>query len=382
MKKKILILYATYGTGHRSIARYVEEYFKSQNEEIEIKNIDILSYVMPLINVVSTKFSNKVILSGNPLLWGMIYKYFDSKVTTFGTYRLLSKMFDTEKIKNEIVDYNPDLTISTHFFASTVISRYKRKNYIDSKLITIITDYQSHELWLQNKKSENALIVASKEEKKEMIEKGVDAEKIKIYGIPISGRFSDNYDRDAILKEYGFSGTRPIYLFFGGGGVGSKTSLPYLKELIKLDINADIIYVAGDNKKLKNKAQKIVEKNECNNIRVFGFINNVPQFMTISAAVITKPGGITITECLCLKKPMILINKTAGHEKGNFKYLVKNGFAFNASSISRFRRTMITVNRNQNVLLKIHQRLNKHSESDEAMKKLYNLSMELLNSKK
>ena len=48
--KKILIMYATFGNGHRAIAKYIEEYFKSRDEEIEIKNIDILSYITPFIN--------------------------------------------------------------------------------------------------------------------------------------------------------------------------------------------------------------------------------------------------------------------------------------------------------------------------------------------
>ena len=121
--KKILIMYATFGNGHRAIAKYIEEYFKSRDEEVEIKNIDILSYITPLINKISTKVSNKMILSSNPLVWGLVYKYFDHKVTTFGSYELFTKIFDTNKLKEEIIAFNPDLTISTHFFASTCVSR-------------------------------------------------------------------------------------------------------------------------------------------------------------------------------------------------------------------------------------------------------------------
>ena len=185
--KKILLMYATYGTGHKAIAKYVEDYFKSRNEEIKIKNIDLLDYVR--LGKTTSKLSNKIILSGNPILWGMIYKFFDSKITTFGTYQLVSKFFDSEALKEEIVSFNPDLVISTHFFASTSISRYKKKGYIDSKLVTIITDYQSHELWVQNKKTEDAIIVASKDEKRELVKKGVNPSKIRIYGIPISTKF-------------------------------------------------------------------------------------------------------------------------------------------------------------------------------------------------
>lgn len=378
--KKILLMYATYGTGHKAIAKYVEDYFKSRNEEIKIKNIDLLDYVR--LGKTTSKLSNKIILSGNPILWGMIYKFFDSKITTFGTYQLVSKFFDSEALKEEIVSFNPDLVISTHFFASTSISRYKKKGYIDSKLVTIITDYQSHELWVQNKKTEDAIIVASKDEKRELVKKGVNPSKIRIYGIPISTKFNSRFDRNEILKKLSISGKRPIYLFFGGGGVGSKTSLPYLKELIKLNLNADIIFVSGHNNTVKRKAQDLCEEYDADNVRVFGFVTNVPELMSISEAVITKPGGITITECLTLKKPMILINKTAGHEKGNFKYLVHNGYALNASSLGRFKRSMIAIYSNKKIAEKIKSNLNKNKNASKSMEKLYNLSMELLNYKK
>ena len=378
--KKILLMYATYGTGHKAIAKYVEDYFKSRNEEIKIKNIDLLDYVR--LGKTTSKLSNKIILSGNPILWGMIYKFFDSKITTFGTYQLVSKFFDSEALKEEIVSFNPDLVISTHFFASTSISRYKKKGYIDSKLVTIITDYQSHELWVQNKKTEDAIIVASKDEKRELVKKGVNPSKIRIYGIPISTKFNSRFDRNEILKKLSISGKRPIYLFFGGGGVGSKTSLPYLKELIKLNLNADIIFVSGHNNTVKRKAQDLCEEYDADNVRVFGFVTNVPELMSISEAVITKPGGITITECLTLKKPMILINKTAGHEKGNFKYLVHNGYALNASSLGRFKRSMIDIYSNKKIAEKIKSNLNKNKNASKSMEKLYNLSMELLNYKK
>ncbi len=380
--KKILIMYATYGTGHRSIAKYVEEYFKSKNEEIKIKNIDLLDYVMPKIGKATTKISNKIILAGNPILWGMIYKFFDSKITTFGTYRLISKFFDSEALKREVIAYKPDLVISTHFFASTSISRYKKKGYIDSKLVTIITDYQSHELWLQNQKCEDAIIVASKDEKREIVKKGVDSSKVRIYGIPISTKFNEEYNRESILKKLSISGKKPIYLFFGGGGCGSTTSLPYLKELIKLNLNADIIFVSGNNTDVKIKAQKLVQKYDASNVRVFGFVTNVPELMAISEAVITKPGGITITECLTLKRPMILINKTAGHEKGNFKYLIRNGYALNGSSLSKFKKSIVAINSNKKVLEKLRINLSKNRNATKSMERLYNLSIELLNYKK
>ena len=104
--------------------------------------------------------------------------------------------------------------------------------------------------------------------------------------------------------------------------------------------------------------------------------------MSISDAVITKPGGITVTECLSLKKPMILINKTSGQERGNFKYLLKNGFALNGSNQRKFKKNMSLITNNKKILKRIQINLAENIKAKEAMKNLYKLSTELLNYKK
>lgn len=126
----------------------------------------------------------------------------------------------------------------------------------------------------------------------------------------------------------------------------------------------------------------MIQKYNAYNIRTFGFVTNIPELMTISDAVITKPGGITVTECLTLNKPMILINKTAGHEKGNFKYLVKRGYALNGSSLRKFTKIMETLEEDNCKIKKAHEKMLKNKDNQDSMQKLYKLSEELLNCKK
>ena len=42
-KKKVLITYATYGSGHKTVANYIYEYFVKHNE-YEVKIIDLMDY--------------------------------------------------------------------------------------------------------------------------------------------------------------------------------------------------------------------------------------------------------------------------------------------------------------------------------------------------
>ena len=81
MKKKILIVYALYGNGHRAVAEYIEKYLKTQNRELEILCIDLLKYSTPILGGLSQKIADFLLLKF-PLGWSFIYNIFDNKISS------------------------------------------------------------------------------------------------------------------------------------------------------------------------------------------------------------------------------------------------------------------------------------------------------------
>ena len=61
-----------------------------------------------------------------------------------------------------------------------------------------------------------------------------------------------------------------------------------------------------------------------NRVRVLPFTDKVPELMSISSVVITKPGGLTTTESLVSNLPIIVINPLPGQEEENALFLEKN----------------------------------------------------------
>ncbi|MEG0798984.1 MAG: glycosyltransferase [Bacilli bacterium] len=378
MKKKILIVYATYGTGHKVIAKYIENYFKEKNSSYEVLSIDLLLYSIPILGKFTQKASNKIILSKNPYLWSIIYNLYNNKFSVKSTNKIFINLFKNKKLINLLKSYNPDLTISTHFWASSLITNFNKKEYINSKLITIVTDYQAHEFWLNNHKGEDALIVSGNDIKNYFISKGVDKTKIFTYGIPISNEFNTSINNKIELyKQYKIDRNKLVFLFFGGGGLGSLSSIPYVKTLFKLNLPINIIFVSGMNKKLKLKVKELSKEYQVDNITVLGFVNNVPELLKISDAVITKPGGVTITECISEKKPMILFGKKGGNELGNTKYIIKKEFGINVSSTSSFKKEMIKITKKPKYLNHLTKKL-KNQKDNKSISKLYKLSKDLL----
>ena len=101
-----------------------------------------------------------------------------------------------------------------------------------------------------------------------------------------------------------------------------------LKALIRLFSKMQVIAISGKNPKMKEKLEKLVKNtNSEERIKVLEYTNKVPELMSISSFIITKPGGLTSSESLTAHLPMIIINPIPGQEEENAQFLVEKGVA-------------------------------------------------------
>lgn len=371
--KKLLVLYASYGSGHKSVGMYIKNYYEEFGYEVE--TIDLLQYAMPIIGGF-TKTVNEFLMTTIPSIWSLLYFAFDNRLTSSIYQKFSLKLFDNKKLRQDIVKFNPDLVIATHFYGSGLIAKYKEKNIINPKLVTVITDYKSHEVWLKDVKNTDAIVVSGMEEKIRLMKYGFRQNQIYTSGIPILPSSLENVDKEKLIKKFKLKGNRPVILFFAGGGNGATNNLKYLKQLIKEDINADVLFIAGKNKKSKLKAQELVKKYDATNIKVFGFVS-VIDFYNVSDFVITKPGGAQATECLYYRKPMILIKGNGGQEIENRSFLIKKGYALGFISMYGFTNQVNKLLKNKKVLEKMRKNIDKLKQ-EKSMEKLFKMSEKLL----
>lgn len=114
----------------------------------------------------------------------------------------------------------------------------------------------------------------------------------------------------------------------GEFGLGNKTTIMVLKSLIRLFSKLQVIAISGKNPKMKAKFEELVKNTDSEErIKVLEYTNKVPELMSISSFVITKPGGLTSTESLTSHLPMVIINPIPGQEEENAEFLVEKGVA-------------------------------------------------------
>ena len=370
--KKILVVYARYGSGHKSIAEYVANYISENNKKAEVKLLDITDYGN-FLGRTSIKLWDWVCLHRHEKIFDVAYELMDYKISTLGHNGVARKCYDNERLRKEICDFNPDITISTHFFGSNMVTYYNKLNLIHSKLFTIITDYRTHECWTRNHKTEDGYIVGNEMVKEELISRGVDGRKVYPFGLPLNIAKINNLDEEnVILKRYNLTGSRKIYLFFGGSSIGSMYYYDYFKALAKMNINADIVFVCGRNEKLKEKCDLYVKKNNIKNILVLGYSTDVFNLMKISDLVISKPGGATVTECLEMRVPMLLVPGVGGQEKYNARFMTRKKYSIKAKNIRTFKKWINKLEENPSIIYKMKDRL-KMLENNSSVEKINNL---------
>ena len=123
--KKVIIFYASFGGGHLSAAKSIENYLIKNYKDIDVELIDCMKYVNKTIEKVSTT-AYKEMAKKIPWAWGKIYSnaqkgplaHISSKANSFMAIKLLKLL--REK--------NPELVISTHPFGTQMCNYLKRKN--------------------------------------------------------------------------------------------------------------------------------------------------------------------------------------------------------------------------------------------------------------
>lgn len=323
--KKILIFYASYGGGHLSAAKSINEYIQKNYSNVATELIDCMKYVSIPIEKITTTAYNEMAKKA-PWAWGKIYS--DSQKGPLAHITSRSNKIFAIKLLRLLREKNPDLIISTHPFGSQMCSYLKRKNKINAKIATIMTDFAPHDQWLVESDFVDYYFVAHNKMKEYLISKNISENKIFSTGIPISNKFLENFNKKEILDNLNLKTDKKTILFFAGGkfGLGKSRTLEIFKCLVNDFDDIQIIAISGKNKKMNEEFNTIVKNaNKENSIKVFEFVDNVPELMAISNLVITKPGGLTTTESLVSGLPILIINPIPGQEEENAEFLEKSG---------------------------------------------------------
>ncbi len=325
--KKVIVFYAKYGGGHLSAARSIKENIELEYKDVEVILVDCMEYVNNVINKITTKAYSEMAKKA-PKTWGKVY--WNSQKGPLASISNTSNKLFSIKLFKLIKDFKPDVIISAHPFSSQMCAYLKKLGKLNAKIATVMTDFAPHDQWLVYHQYVDYYFVSHEEMKKQLHEKGIDNNKIYATGIPLSNKFLLKYDKSEILKSFGLSPDKQTVLFFGGGefGLGKTQTYKIFKTFVENYNNIQIVAIAGKNQKMKENFEHLVnDLGKQNYVKILEYTNKVPELMSISDLVVTKPGGLTTTESLASGLPIVIINPIPGQEEENASFLEKNKVA-------------------------------------------------------
>lgn len=324
--KKILLLYITVLSGHHRAAMAIEKAIKSLSPDSQICSINSFNYTNPILErIINRTYSG--IIKRTPEVWEYLY---DNPKVVKNTQRFKEMMhrFNSPKMKALIEDFSPDVIACTQAFPCGMVADYKNTNKSRIPLIGILTDFYPHSYWVYE--SVDRYVVSSEEARQRLLVNGVAPHKISIYGVPIDLSFKEQPDTAAVLDRLQLSYDRRTILIMGGSeGLGPIKNIVASLDRIRADIQ--MIVVTGRNIRLHNYLRRRTDRFR-HPVRALGYVENINELMSISDLIVTKPGGLTVSESLAKNLPIIIINPIPGQEAKNTQFLVNNQVALKAEN--------------------------------------------------
>lgn len=320
----VLFLSISMGAGHLKAAYALKEYIEKKYPHSKNIVIDTFKHTNPL--------AHKIIVDGylkaikiKPKLYGKLYNLSEYKKSLNKLSHIMNITL-SYKIEKLIKEFNPSIIVCTHPFPLQMVSYLKKENKISIPIIAILTDYVNHPLWFHT--NIEAFVVGHDYIKEDMVRHGIPKEIIFTYGIPISQVFLDKKKKHLARKELSLDDKFTVLIMGGSLGYGNLEST--FINFGKCFRDMQLIVVCGENRKLEKKLENI-SRSLNKKIKILGYTNNISKLMDASDIVVTKPGGMTISEALVKELPLFIISPIPGQEERNAKFLVTSGAAITIS---------------------------------------------------
>ncbi len=324
--RRVLFLSAAVGVGHTAAAQAVRAALAALDPGIESQTVDSYKYAASIFSkVVADGYIGMV--KTVPQVYSYIYDRAE-RATHVPAFRRFVSQYTASNLRKFVDDNKPDLVVCTHAFPCGVMSEYKRQFDPELPVVGIVTDFVVHPFWIYN--NIDAYSVATPEMSRALLARGVRGERILLSGIPVDPRFATpRLPVDALRAELDLPRDRPVVLIMGGGvGIGPLEKM--MRALGRIERPLAAVVIVGRNRKLERRVIAAAETTAYP-LRVHGFVNNVFDYMHACDVLLSKPGGLTSSEALAARVPMVLVKPLPGQEERNTRYLVSRQAAIRAT---------------------------------------------------
>ncbi len=329
---KTVIACTSAGAGHLKAAEALYNYFQLRDSDREVVLVDILEESLFFFgNFYGRSYS--FLINHAQWLWRFVFHITSQKnlQPALTKVRTLNNRLNTQNFRQYLIQTNPDIIISTHYLAANIASNLKKKNKISSRLATVITDFGVHPFWVYQ--HTDLYAVASDSSRKELLKLGVPDNKIRVTGIPVDPKFHGGFDKPGLQAKFALDSRKfTVLVVTGSFGIGP---IEQITDLLHGQVQ--ILAVCAKNQKLFFR----LTKKNYPGVKVFGFVDNIYELMAVADLIVTKPGGLSISELLAMELVPVFISAIPGQEAQNVRILSKYGIGEKADNAAQVKKIVL-----------------------------------------
>jgi processive 1,2-diacylglycerol beta-glucosyltransferase len=327
--KRLLLLSVGAGAGHVRAAQALEAAAQARG--------DVQATHLDLLDLVPTWFAKAYgqwyieLIERHPQLWAQLYQRTDQAPADAWEQRLRRAIerVSTRELGAALRAAAPDAVICTHFLPAELLARATLRGRALPPLWVQVTDFDLHRLWVQ--RGVAGYCVAS-DEVAFRLREALPGVRVEVTGIPLMPAFAQRADRATCARELGLQPERRTAMVMtGGAGLAGAATL--VERVLGADAQLQVVAVAGRNAELLQRYQALARAHP-GRVAPLGFTSTIERVMAASDLCITKPGGLSTSECLAQGLPMLLISPIPGQEERNAQFLLEQGAAWLAMDAS------------------------------------------------
>jgi processive 1,2-diacylglycerol beta-glucosyltransferase len=312
--KKILILTAGFGEGHNAAARGIREGLAHVAlAEADVEPHDLFAETYGAVNGWARK-GYLALINRAPRTWAAFYNYLDRKRDFDGDFKLLFAL--KRKLGQLIERTQPDVIVSVYPAYGHLLNEIVREGgSAAGKRIVVVTDSITiNSIWFRC--PADYFLVPNEQTAHVMRQAGVDQEKIKTLGFPVSPKFSE---LSCAPKPEPDPHPKVLYMINAGKAMAPEI----VRRLIALP-GLSLTVTVGRDDKLRRTLEGVRTTASCA-FEIVGWTDDMPRLMQSNHLLIGKAGGATVQETIAASSPMIINQVVPGQEEGNARLIVETG---------------------------------------------------------
>ena len=316
------ILSCNYGGGHLRVGEAIAAEWESRTGgRAEIVDY-FAQFVHPVFDAV-TKFSYVQSVRRAPGMYGMFYRATGEIRPDSLVQRAINRM-GLERLDRYLDAKRPDVVCCVHCTPAGTMSDLKVLGRTTVPCVTVITDYVTHSQWIHP--SVERYCVPADAVRDGLVDRGIPGDRVFVTGLPIERKFLRPLEREALTRRFELTPRRPVILVMAGayamlGGVGD-----VVRVLARFPRPLQALVVCGLDRRMAQQVRARTARAP-HPFHVFEYVDNVEELMAVSDLLITKAGGVTVSEALAMDLPMLIYRPIPGQEEGNTAYLLRHGAA-------------------------------------------------------